>query len=75
MITTAEEAIYSELLKLIIKPNFIPYESHPVIYITKQDVKVFLLILPLLDKVVIAVKVEYGSKSQIWKQSISIVCP
>ena len=68
-------AVYFELLKLIIKPNFIPDKSHPVIYITKQDVKVFLLILPLLDRVVIAVKVEYGSKSQIWKQSISIVCP
>ena len=71
----AEKTRYFKLLKLIIKPNFIPYKSHPVIYITKQDVKVFLLILPLLDRVVIAVKVEYGSKSQIWKQSISIVCP
>ena len=71
----AEKTSNFKLLKLIIKPNFIPHESYPVIYITKQDVKVFLLILPLLDRVVIAVKVEYGSKSQIWKQSISIVCP
>ena len=63
------------MIEIDYQNQFIPYESHPVVYITKQDVKVFLLILPLLDKVVIAVKVEYGSKSQIWKQSISIVCP